>query len=71
MEYKDYYKFMGVRRDAGPEEIKRAYHGATRTLTLQAPELDAQGRVQKIRERTLKLRVPKGVKQGPGICPID
>lgn len=61
---------MGVRRDAGPEEIKRAYHGATRTLTLQALELDAQGRVQ-IRERTLNVRVPKGVKQGPGICPID
>ncbi len=47
-------------------DLEDAYHGAARTLTLQAPELDAQGRVR-MHERALKVRIPKGIKQGQRI----
>ncbi|MHB0775534.1 DnaJ C-terminal domain-containing protein [Halomonas sp. WWR20] len=47
-------------------DLEDAYHGATRTITLQATELDSQGRVQR-RERTLNVRIPKGIKQGQRI----
>ena len=40
-----------------------AYHGATRTITLRAPERDANGRIV-TRERTLSVDVPKGVIPG-------
>jgi curved DNA-binding protein len=40
-----------------------AFHGATRTITLRAPQLDAQGRVV-LRERTLHVRIPKGIRDG-------
>ncbi|KAA0019162.1 DnaJ domain-containing protein [Salinicola corii] len=46
--------------------LEDAYLGATRTLTLQSGELDEQGRVRPHR-RTLKVRIPKGVKQGQRI----
>jgi len=47
-------------------DLEDAFHGATRTITLHAPELDAQGHVI-TRERTLSVRIPKGVKQGQRI----
>ena len=47
-------------------DLEDAYHGATRTITLHAPEVDAQGHVV-TRERTLNERIPKGVKQGQQI----
>jgi len=47
-------------------ELEDAYHGATRAITLQSAEVDAQGRVQP-RQRTLNVRIPKGVKQGQRI----
>ena len=47
-------------------DLEDAYHGATRTITLHAPEVDAQGHVV-TRERTLNVRIPKGVKQGQQI----
>ena len=43
-------------------ELSDAYHGATRSITLQTSELDAQGRIA-LKERTLNVRIPKGVKQ--------
>lgn len=43
--------------------VEDAYQGATRTVTLRSPSLDPQGHVH-TQERSLKVRVPKGVKQG-------
>lgn len=40
-----------------------AYHGASRTVTMRAPERDAQGRVV-MRERSLSVNIPKGVVPG-------
>lgn len=44
-------------------DLKDAYHGSGRTITLQHTELDADGRPQ-IKERTLNVRIPKGIRQG-------
>jgi len=44
-------------------DVEDAFQGAVRTLTLHTPEVDAQGHVY-TRERTLNVRIPKGVKQG-------
>ncbi len=46
--------------------LEDAYTGATRSISLQAPELDASGHV-KTRQRTLNVKIPKGVKQGQRI----
>jgi curved DNA-binding protein len=43
-------------------DLEDAYHGASRTLTLKHTELGADGRPQ-LRERTLNVRIPKGVSQ--------
>jgi curved DNA-binding protein len=47
-------------------DLEDAFAGATRGITLQAPEVDAQGRVH-TRERTLNVRIPKGIKPGQRI----
>jgi len=47
-------------------DLEDAFHGASRTITLQVPELDPQGHVQ-TRTRTLNVNIPKGVKQGQQI----
>jgi curved DNA-binding protein len=47
-------------------ELHDAYHGSTRAITLHAPHADDQGRVA-IREHTLNVRIPKGVKEGQHI----
>lgn len=44
-------------------DLEDAYRGATRALTLSAPELDAHGRVT-LKERTLNVRIPRGVHEG-------
>jgi curved DNA-binding protein len=44
-------------------DLADAYHGATRTVTLRVPEADRQGRVV-TRERSLDVRIPKGVVPG-------
>lgn len=46
--------------------LEDAFHGATRTLTLQAAELDAQGRPA-LRSRQLSVAIPKGLKAGQQI----
>jgi len=47
-------------------DLEDAFHGATRSVTLQAPTVDASGHVQ-TRQRTLKVHIPKGIKQGQHI----
>ncbi|HID46378.1 MAG TPA: J domain-containing protein [Chromatiaceae bacterium] len=47
-------------------DLEDAYQGATRNITLQVPEVDPSGHVI-TKQRTLKVRIPKGVKQGQQI----
>lgn len=47
-------------------DLEDAYHGATRTLTLHHTELGPDGRPH-VKERTLNVRIPKGVRQGQHI----
>lgn len=47
-------------------DLEDAYHGAARSITLQSPELDSSGRVT-TKQRTLNVKIPKGVKQGQRI----
>jgi curved DNA-binding protein len=44
-------------------ELEDAYHGATRIITLQIPEVDGQGRVS-MRERKLRVKFPRGIRAG-------
>ncbi len=47
-------------------DLEDAYRGATRNITLQQTEIDAQGRARP-KERTLSVRIPQGVRQGQQI----
>lgn len=47
-------------------DLEDAYGGATRALTLRAAELTDDGRVT-TKERTLNVRIPKGIRQGQQI----
>ena len=47
-------------------DLDDAYHGATRALTLKHTEMGADGR-PRLKERTLNVRIPKGVRQGQQI----
>ncbi len=47
-------------------DLEDAYKGTTRSISLRVPEVDAQGHVR-TRERTLNVRIPKGVRQGQQI----
>jgi curved DNA-binding protein len=47
-------------------DLEDAFHGATRSVTLQTPTVDESGHVR-TRPRTLSVRIPKGVKQGQQI----
>jgi curved DNA-binding protein len=47
-------------------DLEDAFHGATRTITLHAPQIDAKGHVR-TRERTLNVRIPRGIRQGQHI----
>jgi curved DNA-binding protein len=46
-----------------PIELEDAYHGATRAITLQVPEVDGQGRVS-MSERKLNVTFPRGIRAG-------
>ena len=47
-------------------DLEDAYHGGQRMLTLKHSELNSQGRPA-LKERTLNVRIPKGVRQGQQI----
>ena len=47
-------------------DLEDAYQGASRSISLSAPELDPSGHVA-TRQRTLNVKIPKGVKQGQRI----
>jgi curved DNA-binding protein len=47
-------------------DIEDAYQGTSRTVTLQSPGVDSEGHITS-RQRTLKVKIPKGVKQGQKI----
>lgn len=47
-------------------DLEDAYNGNTRSLVLQVPALDADGRVN-TRERTLNVAIPKGIREGQHI----
>jgi curved DNA-binding protein len=47
-------------------DIEDAYSGATRDIGLKAPEVDPSGHVV-VKEKTLSVRIPKGVRQGQRI----
>ncbi|NND44661.1 MAG: DnaJ domain-containing protein [Xanthomonadales bacterium] len=47
-------------------DLEDAYQGATRRVTLRVPEVDANGHVA-TRERSLDVKIPKGVKAGQHI----
>jgi len=47
-------------------DLEDAYTGAIRTITLQVPEVDAQGRVA-MRERKLNVTIPRGIRAGQHI----
>ncbi|EKD53891.1 MAG: hypothetical protein ACD_60C00143G0033 [uncultured bacterium] len=46
-----------------PISLEEAFHGGSKTVTLQMPEMDAHGRVRE-QARTLKITIPKGVVSG-------
>lgn len=46
--------------------LEDSFHGATRTITLHSPEMDAQGDVR-LHERTLQVAIPKGIRAGQQI----
>jgi curved DNA-binding protein len=47
-------------------DLEDAYRGATRSIMLRTPELDSAGHVT-TKQRTLNVKIPKGVKQGQRI----
>lgn len=47
-------------------DLDDAYHGASRSLTLKSTVLGTDGRPH-VKERTLNVRIPKGVRQGQHI----
>jgi curved DNA-binding protein len=59
MKGEDHHAKVGV-------SIEDAYHGAERAITLKMPEVDATGHLVN-RNRTLNVKIPKGVTQGQRI----
>ena len=47
-------------------DLEDAYQGATRTITLRVPGVDAQGHVT-TKERVLNVSIPKGIREGQHI----
>lgn len=47
-------------------DLEDSMNGASRSFTLQMPEMDEQGRVSN-QQRTLKVKIPKGIKAGQTI----
>jgi curved DNA-binding protein len=47
-------------------DLEDAFHGATRSINLQAPKLDSHGQMR-MSNRTLNIKIPKGIKEGQQI----
>jgi len=47
-------------------DLEDTYHGATRTITLRVPSVDAQGHVI-TKERVLNVTIPRGIREGQHI----
>jgi curved DNA-binding protein len=47
-------------------DLEDAFHGASRTLSLQVPKIDQHGHLQTY-QRTLNVHIPKGIHQGQQI----
>ena len=47
-------------------DLEDSYQGTTRSITLKVPDVDAQGHII-TKDRTLNVRIPKGVRQGQKI----
>ncbi|MGZ8192885.1 MAG: DnaJ C-terminal domain-containing protein, partial [Methylobacter sp.] len=47
-------------------DLEDSFRGATRSITLSAPEMDPQGHVY-TKQRTLNVKLPKGIKPGQHI----
>jgi len=47
-------------------ELEDSYHGASRSISLRMPEVTPEGHVV-TRNRTLKVKIPKGIRQGQQI----
>ncbi|MGZ8196464.1 MAG: DnaJ C-terminal domain-containing protein [Methylosarcina sp.] len=64
-----YREFNGHGRDQHARiqiDLEDAYHGGERVISLNAPEMDASGRIIS-KVRTLSIKIPKGVKAGQRI----
>lgn len=60
MEFKDYYKTLGLSRDAKPEDIKRAYRGLARKYHPDvSTEKDAEARFKEVGEAYAVLKDPE------------
>jgi curved DNA-binding protein len=47
-------------------DLEDAYHGSTRMIALNMPEIDAQGRIV-ANKRTLNIKIPRGIQAGQRI----
>jgi len=47
-------------------DLNDAFFGATRSISLQEPELDKHGQLL-VKQRTLNIKIPKGIKEGQQI----
>ncbi len=47
-------------------DLEDAFHGATRSISLQTPTLDEHGQMRLL-NRTLNVKIPKGIKEGQQI----
>ncbi len=47
-------------------DFRDAYEGATRTISLRAPEVDEAGHVS-VRDRSIRVMIPKGISEGQHI----
>jgi curved DNA-binding protein len=65
--YRANYSAPGQDHHAKVEiDLDDAFHGATRSINLQSPELDKDGQLR-LKRRTLNIKIPKGIKEGQQI----